>query len=84
MVARVARKVEERECDALFTAVGHPSLLFEECFAKAQLHTAAKFVLVIHRMHGLVESQRLGTRLLQVRRPLDAHAPAPPMHSHCR
>lgn len=66
VVVRCARKTEMTRWRRLFDVVGNPKSLFETCLSTGRLKTAASYLLVLHNLEQLDESNEDAHRLLKV------------------
>ncbi|KZT22140.1 RIC1-domain-containing protein [Neolentinus lepideus HHB14362 ss-1] len=66
VVVRCARKTEMTRWRRLFDVVGNPKSLFETCLTTGRLKTAASYLLVLHNLEQLDESNEDAHRLLKV------------------
>ncbi|TFK57640.1 RIC1-domain-containing protein [Heliocybe sulcata] len=66
VVVRCARKTEMTRWRRLFDVVGSPKSLFEICLSTGRLKTAASYLLVLHTLEQLDESNEDAHRLLKV------------------
>ncbi|KDQ54856.1 hypothetical protein JAAARDRAFT_37967 [Jaapia argillacea MUCL 33604] len=64
VVVRCARKTEMTRWRRLFGVVGNPKSLFETCIATKRFKTAASYLLVLHTLEQLGESNDDAIRLL--------------------
>ncbi|KAG6837879.1 hypothetical protein H0H93_013032 [Arthromyces matolae] len=65
VVVGCARKTELTRWRRLFSVVGNPKLLFENCLASQRLKTAGSYLLVLHNLEQLDETNDDAVRLLQ-------------------
>eukprot|EP00127_Corallochytrium_limacisporum_P002256 Clim_evm44s109 gene=Clim_evmTU44s109 len=64
VVAHCARKTEVKLWDHLFSIVGDPRDLFEQCLAEGKLETACSYLIVLQSLESQSSARKYATRLI--------------------